>query len=173
MVIWIVGLSGSGKTTIGLELYRMWKAQEPNTVMVDGDDMRRLFGRDTAPADYTLERRRKNAERIVAICEWLDQQDINVVCCILCLFEDIMRENRARFSRYLQVHVDAPLDVLKQRDPKGLYARAMSGAEKNVVGLDIPFPVPPESDLTLFTGPGAPPPPALAHQIMQTAGIAE
>ena len=82
-----------------------------------------------------------------------------------------MRANRMRFSRYIQVHVDAPLHVLQERDPKGIYARAKSGAEKNVVGVDIPFPVPPESDLTVFTGLGASSPLSHAQDILHVAGV--
>lgn len=171
MVVWLVGLSGAGKTTIGTALYHRWKRQAPNTVLVDGDEVRRLFGRDASPADYGLEARRANAERMVELCAWLDRQKIHVVCNILCLFDDLMQENRRRFSEYFQVYLATDLDVLKARDPKGIYAAAARGEGGPVAGLDLAFSPPTTSDLVLTTNPGAPLPEQLAEQILTAAGI--
>ncbi len=63
MVIWLIGLSGAGKTTIGKCVYREWKKNEPNTVLVDGDEIRELFSLNQNDSDYSLDGRRKNAER--------------------------------------------------------------------------------------------------------------
>lgn len=171
MVIWLVGLSGAGKTTIGREVCRLWKRHAPGTVLLDGDDLRRITGQDRTRRDYSVEGRRQNAERIVRACAWLDGQDINVVCCVLCIFEDIMRANRTLFPHYFQVALDCPLKELKRRDTKGLYTRFDQGLEKNVVGMDIPFSLPGESDLTLRTGPDAPSPETLARRILEQAGV--
>jgi adenylylsulfate kinase-like enzyme len=141
MIVWLVGLSGAGKTTIGRELYSNWKANDPATVLVDGDEMREIFKASGGNA-FTEAGRLRNAKRIVEICAWLDRQNINVVCCILCIFPEILAANRDRFSRYLEVFVDAPMEQLESRDGKGLYASARSGAMKNVVGVDIAFPRP-------------------------------
>lgn len=170
MVIWLVGLSGAGKTTIGREVCHLWKQYAPGTVLLDGDDLRRITGQDQTQQDYSVDGRRKNAERIVRACDWLNGQDINVVCCVLCIFEDIMRANRVRFTQYFQVGLDCPLEELKRRDTKGLYACFGQGLEKNVVGMDIAFSLPRTSDLTLHTGPGAPSPESLARHILEQAG---
>ena len=171
MVIWLVGLSGTGKTTIGCKMYDFWKDKEPNTVMLDGDDVRRMFGQDRCEFDYTIEGRRVNAMRIIEICSWLDRQGINVVCCILCIFNDLMLANKKRFSSYFQVFLDAPLETLRKRDPKGLYRRADNGQEKNVMGIDLKFTPPSASDLSISTDWDAPEPVALAQNILRSAGI--
>lgn len=171
MVIWLVGLSGVGKTTVGHEVYRLWKPIAPNTVMVDGDIIRRIFQNDSEPKDYTVKGRRKNAERIVEICKWLDQQEINVICCILSIFEDVMKENRTLFREYFQVYLDAPLELLKERDTKGLYKKAEEGVEKNVVGVDIPLPDMKDSDLTIKMNHDTPEPSKLASNILLEAGV--
>lgn len=171
MVIWLVGLSGSGKTTIGREMFSLWKGIQPNVVLVDGDEVRRIFEQDKEPNDFTIEGRRRNALRIKEICSWMDRQNINVICCILCLFDDVMLQNREKFSKYFQVYLDTPMELLKQRDPKGIYKRAELGKEKNVVGLDIEFNPPSFSDMTISTDQDAPGPEAQAKQILNTAGV--
>ena len=82
MVIWLIGLSGSGKSTLGTELARQWRAIEPNTVLLDGDDLRKVFTHNCGNEPFTKKGRKINAERITALCELLDHQSINVVCCI-------------------------------------------------------------------------------------------
>lgn len=171
MVIWLVGLSGSGKTTIGKEVYKTWKPLAHNTLMVDGDDIRQIFQQDKDPANFTLEGRRRNALRIQEICAWLDRQNINVVCCILCLFDDVMRQNRNLFSSYYQVYLNASIDLLKKRDPKGIYAKARQGIEKNIVGIDIEFPTPPDSDLVIEMDNNPDEPEVLAVNILRSAGV--
>lgn len=149
MVVWMVGLSGAGKSTIGREVYRQWKQNESNTVLVDGDEIRSIFKHDNAKSSYTKEGRRLNAERIVEICKWLDRQNINVVCCILCIFPDILKANREEYKNYREVFITAPYDILRARDSKGLYLAAEKGDQSNVVGVDIPFPEPVAPDLVL------------------------
>ncbi len=122
MVIWLTGLAGSGKTTIGGYLYALWKAQAPNTVLVDGEDIRRILGREEGERDYTLEGRRKVVERIHEMCAWLDRQDINVICCTMSFFSDVHERNRTILSSYFEVYISVPMDVLWRRDRKNLYA---------------------------------------------------
>ncbi len=171
MVIWIVGLSGSGKTTTGKEIHRLWKPQAPNTVMVDGDDVRRILGHDTKPYNYTIEGRLQNAKRIVEVCKWLDNQDINVICCILCIFKDVMNQNRNIFSSYYEVFLEAPIELLKKRDPKGLYKKAAEGRENNVVGIDIPFEPPQNPDLTILNSESMITPAEIAESVLVKAGV--
>lgn len=166
MVIWLVGLSGVGKSTIAQALCDQWRVSAPNIVLIDGDEVRRLCGTDQSVKDYSLAARRRNAERIVEFCLWLDRQNIHVVCAILCLFDDIMQENRKRFPDYFQVHLHASQATLQARDPKGLYARAQRGEVGQVAGLDIPYHPPSHSDLTLSTEPGSPSAQELARQIL-------
>lgn len=149
MVIWMIGMSGSGKTTLGREVARQWREKCSNVVFLDGDEMREIFNQDRGERAYTIEGRRENAERIAALCALLDRQSINVVCCILSIFADMRSENRTRFSRYFEVFMDASMEVLRQRDVKGLYAAHERGETSNVVGIDIPFEPPAFSDMVI------------------------
>lgn len=149
MIVWLVGLSGAGKTTIARALHQQWQAEAPATVLIDGDEVREIFKHDQGAAAYSQEGRRTNGERIAAMSAWLDSQNINAVVSILCIFPDIMAANRDRFSDYFEIFVDAPLPALEERDSKGLYAAARSGTMPDVVGIDIPFPTPAQPDMVV------------------------
>lgn len=148
MVIWIIGLSASGKTTLGRTLHELWKKESPNTVFVDGDDVRKMFEQTDEIKSYTMEERRKNADRICRMCAWLDSQNINVVCSIQSIFKESREWNRGNYSKYFEVYIDVPMEVLLRRETKGLYASAKRGERKNVVGIDIPFTPPENPDYT-------------------------
>ncbi len=166
MVIWIIGMSGAGKSVIGRRVYAQLKAGDPATVLVDGDDVREIFGHDRSDDAYTLDGRRLNAERIRNICRWLDRQNITVVCCILSLFEASHEWNRKTYGKYFEVFVDVPFNDLVERHPDDLYRKAQRGEMKNVVGVDIAFEPPANPDLVIrnaspFVDPGE-----LARQIL-------
>ncbi len=134
---------------IGKEVFRQFKAAEPNTVLLDGDEMRRIFHHDHIETDYTVEGRRENARRITEICLWLDQNNINVVACVLSLFHDTQDWNREHYKRYFEVFIDVPMEILAERDIKDLYKPAMDGSIRNVVGVDIPFLPPKAPDMII------------------------
>jgi len=151
MVIWLIGLSGSGKTTLGREIAQQWRKKSTNVVFLDGDELREIFRSDHGAAAYSVEGRRENAERAVRLCQLLDRQGVNVVCCILSIFGDMRVKNRSRFTKYFEIFMDAPMDVLRRRDVKGLYAAHKRGEVSNVVGIDIPFDTPTTSDIVIDT----------------------
>ena len=171
MVVWLIGLSGAGKTTLGREMARQWRETAPNVVLLDGDELRAVFAHDRGEQAYTLEGRRLNAERMTALCELLDRQGIHVVCCILSVFADMRRDNRSRFGRYFEIFMDAPLAALAARDVKGLYGKARRGEKRNVVGIDIPFERPAGSDLVIDASGAQADVPALASMALRAAGV--
>ena len=145
----MIGLSGAGKTAIGAALHRQLKMDNAATVLIDGDEIRRIFGNDQNAGDYSVEGRRRNAQRIRELCAWLDREGVDVVCCILSIFAEHQAENRTLFSDYFEVFVNADFDALVERNPKNLYRLAMDGKEKNVVGVDIEFVPPANPDFVI------------------------
>jgi cytidine diphosphoramidate kinase len=150
VIVWITGLSGSGKTTLGTALRDEVVADGGRaTVLLDGDEMRRILGRDSTGSDYSVSSRRFVTERYHEICRWLDSQGIDVICCVIGMFPEILERNRTAFSDYFEVFLDAPLELLVERDPKDLYRKALAGELADVVGVDIDYPSPPAPDLRI------------------------
>lgn len=148
MVIWLIGLSGAGKTIIGKALYQHLNTKKDATVFVDGDEIRSLFSQPSQQ-DYSIDGRRISAERIQAICLWLDKQGIDVICCNLGMFNDINNNNRSIFSNYKEVFIDVPIKKLIKRDNKGLYSAALNGERSDVVGINIKYTTPRFADLII------------------------
>jgi cytidine diphosphoramidate kinase len=146
MIIWVIGLAGAGKSTIGQLLYQRLKADDRATLFLDGDHVREIMGNDLG---HTLEDRRANGWRICRLCQYLDRQGITVVCSILSLFEEQREWNRKSYSNYFEVFIDVPLATLRARDQKGLYSGAAAGRTKNVAGVDLPFVPPQHPDLVV------------------------
>ena len=85
MVIWNLGLSRAGKTTLSRIIYQEFKDKYSNTVLLDGDVIRDLFGNDI---DHSIEGRRINAERLSRLTKFLSDQGINVVAAVLSIFPE-------------------------------------------------------------------------------------
>ena len=146
MVIWIIGLSGSGKTTIGTLLADRIRAKYKNVVFLDGDILRDVWG--DSPG-HDIDGRRINARRYSHLCKFLDSQGVHVVAAALSIFPEWQAWNRTTFAQYFEVFLDVPMDILKVRDTKGLYQKATQGEDANVVGVGIPFPRPVKADLVI------------------------
>jgi adenylylsulfate kinase len=140
MVVWLCGLSGTGKSTLGGLLYRRLKPTLPNLVLLDGEDVRAVYGDEHLGHD--AESRRRNSNRIARLCQLLDRQDIHVICCAMTLAPEAQASNRLEIKDYCEVLLNVSLPVLASRDPKGIYRRAKAGQLSNVAGIDLPY-VPP------------------------------
>ncbi|MEJ6396448.1 adenylyl-sulfate kinase [Yoonia sp. 208BN28-4] len=146
LIVWMIGLSGAGKTTLADAVVARVRETAPNIVSLDGDVIRTVFHDDLG---HDMDSRRANSWRMMQLCKWLDDQDQHVVCAILSLFPEHRAELRKSVSSYYEVFIDAPLADLQDRDVKGLYARYAKGETSSVAGLDLTFPVPQTPDLTI------------------------
>ena len=141
-VIWITGLSGSGKTTIGSAVHAELKKVHSNVVFLDGDMFRQVCDNDLG---YTKEDRLANARRISKMCNLLVSQNIYVVCSTISLFKEIHEYNRKHISEYIEVFIDCSIQELQKRDQKGLY----SGLSDNLIGVNLDYDKPENCDLTI------------------------
>jgi len=162
-VIWITGLSGAGKTTVGSLVYDAIRAEKPNVVYLDGDVVRKAVEEDLG---HSREDRRKSGLRKGRLCNMLAVQGIDVVCSTISLFHDCHRWNRENIARYCEVYLRVPLDILMERDSKGIYHRPSEGEVQDVWGIDIAVEEPLEPDLVLDNS-GVQGPKAVAGFILQ------
>ena len=145
MVIWVIGLSGVGKSTLAAEVVRLSRQRLANVALVDGDVLRTVWGNDLG---HSLDDRKENAGRLNRLCRYLDGQGIHVVAAVLSLFEETRQWNREHLANYYEVYLKSPKEALIRRDPKGLYAKALR-EEILLPGVNMPFPAPQRPDLTL------------------------
>ncbi|CAM2802736.1 adenylyl-sulfate kinase [Helicobacter burdigaliensis] len=138
LVIWLCGLAGSGKSTIGRALSERLREKIPNVVYLDGDELRDLLG----AYGYDREGRIEVAIKRSKFAHFLSSQGQVVVVTTISLFSEVYKYNRKTLENYLEVYVECDLEELKRRDQKRLYSKALSGEISDVVGIDLDFEVP-------------------------------
>lgn len=128
MIIWITGLSSSGKTTLSNKLYNELN-EIPKLIQVDGDVVREIFDETS---DYSISGRIRQINRIQKISKFLEKNNFTVIVSALYSNNELLTWNRENFKNYYEIFIDVPITILKKRDKKGVYSN-----NKNVVGLDI------------------------------------
>lgn len=146
-VIWITGLSGAGKSTLAIEVVNRLRKQGHSVVLLDGDELREVFGAAAINAkNHAREGRLTLAFQYAHLCQIIARQGIQVVIATISLFKEIHLWNRANLPGYFEIYLKVPVDELRRRDPKGIYRRFDAGEIADVSGLDIPIDEPHEAD---------------------------
>lgn len=146
MVIWITGISGTGKSTLGKKLFLEVKKKYTSTIFFDGDKFREIFQNDI---NYTLKDRDINAMRLTRLVKNLSLQKINIIISANLTNIKFRKWMRRNVKNYYEIYISASLKSLLKRDYKKLYSKAINKKIKNVVGVDLPFNEPKNSDLYL------------------------
>lgn len=147
-VLWMTGLSGAGKTTIALILEEKLKARGLRIERLDGDVVRESLTRDLG---FTAEDRKKNIERITFVARLLSRNGVGCICSFISPYQSVRDEVRRNTTNFLEVFIDAPLEVVIERDVKGLYKKAMAGEIPNFTGISDPFEAPQNPDIHVRT----------------------
>lgn len=145
-VYWVTGLSGAGKTTLCRELAAHLRAQGRAVVMLDGDELREAMGATNA---HTRQERLQLAMRYAHLCHLIAVQGVDVAIATISLFGEVHEWNRANMPGYVEIYLHVPLDELRRRDPKQIYARAARGELKDVAGLDFAVDEPQAPDVRI------------------------
>lgn len=148
LVVWFTGLSGAGKTTLCRALEPELRAMGYPVEVLDGDDVRRHLSRDLG---FSKADRDENVFRIGYVAQLLVQQNIIVLVAAISPYREARSRVRERIGSFLEVYVNASLATCIQRDPKGLYVRALLGQLPHFTGIEDPYEPPIEPDLECNT----------------------
>ncbi len=150
-VLWLTGLSGSGKSTIAAEVERTLLTRGVHTYVLDGDNVRHGLNADLGFSD---EDRNENIRRIGEVTKLF----VDAGMVVLTAFISPFREDRDRVrsllspGEFFEVYTKCSLEVCEDRDPKGLYAKARAGKISDFTGIDSPYEEPLNPELVLDTG---------------------
>ena len=147
-LLWITGLSGSGKTTISKIIYIQLKKKYSNITLLDGDKLRNKL-KIKKSNHYLSNSRTKVGLMYVNLCKWyVDKKKKFVIIATMSLKSKIHHEYR-KIKNYHDIFLDVPMKELKKRDPKGLYKKFKNKQINNMVGLDVSYDKPNNPSLHL------------------------
>ena len=147
---WFTGLSGAGKSTLANSFEQRLHAAGQLTYLLDGDNLRHGLNRDLG---FVAADRAENIRRIGEVARLMVDAGLIVLVSFISPFraERRMARERVGSDEFLEVHVDTPLAVAEQRDPKGLYRKARAGELANFTGIDSPYEAPEDPELVVDT----------------------
>lgn len=151
LVIWFTGLSASGKSTIAGALEQILTRQGYHTFLLDGDNVRHGLCKDLGFADAD---RQENIRRVGEVAGLMADAGLITLAAFISPFRadrDIVREILPA-DQFVEVFVDAPLETCRQRDPKGLYAKADRGEIRQFTGIDSPYEAPLDPEVHIPAG---------------------
>lgn len=146
--LWMTGLSGAGKTTIALALEQLLRARGVRIERLDGDTVRQGLTRDLG---FSKEDRDRNIERVAFVAKLLSRNGVGVLASFISPYRAARDAVREQATNFIEVFVDAPLEVCAQRDVKGLYAKALAGEIKEFTGVSDPYEAPEAPEITVHT----------------------
>ena len=150
VVIWLTGLSGSGKSTVAVELQAQLFEAGCQVFILDGDNIRHGLNKDLG---FSPEDREENIRRIGEVAKLFADAGIIVITSFISPYRkdrDINRELLPK-GEFVEVYVEAPLDICEKRDPKGLYKKARAGIIPEFTGISAPYEAPLKAELVINT----------------------
>jgi adenylyl-sulfate kinase len=146
--VWFTGLSGSGKTTISEMVVGRLRERGLKVETLDGDVVRTHL---SAGLGFSKEDRDANIRRIGWVCGLLNRNDVVAVVAAISPYRAARDEVRAQIGRFVEVYLEAPIEVLAGRDPKGLYRKAQAGEITGFTGVDDPYEPPLNAEVVCHT----------------------
>jgi bifunctional enzyme CysN/CysC len=149
-IIWLTGLSGAGKSTVAMELERELFAMGVHTYILDGDNIRHGL---SANLGFAPEERTENIRRVAEVAKLFMDAGVLVITAFISPYRDDRRLARSLVDEgeFIEVYVNAPLEVCEQRDPKGLYKKARAGEIASFTGVSAPYEPPDQPDVVVQT----------------------
>jgi adenylylsulfate kinase len=139
LAIWLTGLSSAGKTTIARAVHDELRARDLQVELLDGDEIRRNLCKDLG---FSKHDRDENIRRIAFVAGLLARNGVIVLISAISPYRETREQARQHIGRFVEVYVNAPLEVCEKRDTKGLYRKARAGELHGMTGVDDPYEAP-------------------------------
>lgn len=136
VTVWFTGLSGAGKTTVSRNVEKELRRLGYKVELLDGDVLRQYL---TKGLGFSKEDRDENIRRIGFVANLLTRNDLITLVSVISPYRDVRDEMRHYIGDFIEVYVNAPLEVCEQRDVKGLYKKVRDGEIKHFTGVDDPY----------------------------------
>jgi adenylyl-sulfate kinase len=146
--LWFTGMSGSGKSTLAEACEKELLERGVNVEILDGDVIRTNLSKGLG---FSKEDRDINIRRVGFVCNLLTRNGACAIAACISPYQKIRDENREMIGRFVEVYCKAPLEALIERDPKGLYKKALAGEIKGFTGVDDPYEEPPKAEVVVET----------------------
>lgn len=147
VVVFLTGLSGSGKTTIASALVEKYKKKGVVPVLLDGDEIRKVIHQ----TGFDEESRKKHNLNVGYMASLLESQGNIVIVSLISPYVDIRNEIRRMCKNFIEVYVCTDIKICIERDPKGLYAKAIAGEIKDFTGISAPYFAPENPEVIIDT----------------------
>lgn len=144
--VWFTGLSGAGKSTLSARLAVALRARGIPVEVLDGDEVRSNLSKGLG---FSREDRDTNIRRIGYVAKLLSRNGVAAITAAISPYRDVRDEVRGQHERFVEVYVYCPLEVLVQRDVKGLYAKALRGEIDQFTGITDPYEAPLSPEVTV------------------------
>ncbi len=146
--VWFTGLSGAGKTTVSQLVAAELRRRGRKVEVLDGDVVRTNLSKGLG---FSKEDRDINIRRIGFVCHLLSRNGVVAIGAAISPYREIRDENRKLIGDFVEVYCECPLEVLIERDAKGLYKKALAGEIKNFTGVSDPYEKPASPEVTCYT----------------------
>lgn len=146
--VWLTGLPCSGKSTLGRLLERALAEQGRTAALLDGDEVRTRICKGLG---FSREDRDENIRRISFVAREITRTGGIALTCAISPYRALREEARREIGRFVEVYVQAPLEVCEKRDVKGMYKKARAGELKHFTGVDDPYEAPEHPEVVVRT----------------------
>lgn len=146
--VWLTGLSGAGKSTIAQALAQALQQRGLRVEILDGDVVRQHLSKGLG---FSKADRDTNVLRVGWVCQLLNKHGVVAIAALISPYRETRQQLRKMLPRFVEVYVHAPLDVLIQRDVKGLYKKALAGEISNFTGISDPYEPPEHPEVVCHT----------------------
>lgn len=147
--LWFTGLSGAGKSTLARKVEEILLERGMNVEVLDGDEIRENLSKDLT---FSKEDRDTNIRRIGFVAKLLARNGAVAITAAISPYRALRREMRANIERFVEVFVECPIEVLTERDVKGLYKKALAGEIQHFTGISDPYEEPEDAEVVVHTG---------------------